>query len=852
VKAEELIRRFLDDLATDEERAELDRALAASPEAADAFARASRREQALRALLGEARAIADVTARIRRAARPRRVWPWAASAAAAALIALASVLIPGPAPVATLTEAGPEVAVLRGGTRLAAGPGFGLRGDDVVASGGGRASIVFEGEGTRLGLRPGTSLRLVSGGPGKLVFLSAGTVDADVERQVPGARFRLHTPHAEVRVIGTKFTVAATAVETRVEVGEGRVEFTRTADSARAEVASGQVAEARKTAAGRLSARPLRNAHEERFLSLWRDLHDPASGYFSPEGVPYHAAETLIVDAPDYGHLTTSETFSYWLWLEAAYGRLTGDWSWLNRAWAKMEEVLIPSAADQPTIGAYDPKRPASVAPERPQPEQYPVTLDVRAPVGPDSLAEELRSAYGTPLIYAMHWLADPDDWYGFGRRADRRRAAPLLNTFQRGPQESVWETVPHPAWEDFRTGGPRGFLDLFIREDRYGRQWRYTCAPDADARAVQAIYWAARWAEEQGRDPAATLPLAQAVRLGDSLRYALREKYFRSEPHLLLSWSYAWGGSLDASPPWSWRSGSGHVHFGYQNPLAAWVLSASPRFRSAAPGGPREWASSLERQVEFYRWLQSADGAIAGGAAPGGADFYGLGYDEHPVFRDPPSNAWFGWQAWSMERLAQYASASGDARARAVVDRWASWVRRVVRLTPDGGYLIPATLRWSGRPDPWNPERPGPNAGLRVEVADETTDVGVAAGVARALLYHGGSESRALAGEILDRMWGRFRDERGVSAPEARPDYARFRERVPLPEGWTATLPGGEKVGAGATFLDLRPNYRHDPGFPSLERSLRTGDPPVFRYHRFWAQVEVALANAEFARLSR
>jgi hypothetical protein len=34
------------------------------------------------------------------------------------------------------------------------------------------------------------------------------------------------------------------------------------------------------------------------------------------------------------------------------------------------------------------------------------------------------------------------------------------------------------------------------------------------------------------------------------------------------------------------------------------------------------------------------------------------------------------------------------------------------------------------------------------------------------------------------------------------------------------------------------------------VEEALRRGEPPTLRLHRFWAQVEVAVANAEFARL--
>ena len=45
-----------------------------------------------------------------------------------------------------------------------------------------------------------------------------------------------------------------------------------------------------------------------------------------------------------------------------------------------------------------------------------------------------------------MHWLMDADNWYGFGKGTE----ATFINTFQRGEQESTWET-PHPSIEEFK-----------------------------------------------------------------------------------------------------------------------------------------------------------------------------------------------------------------------------------------------------------------------------------------------------------------------------------------------------------------------------------------------------------------
>ena len=95
-------------------------------------------------------------------------------------------------------------------------------------------------------------------------------------------------------------------------------------------------------------------------------------------------------------------------------------------------------------------------------------------------------------------------------------------------------------------------------------------------------------------------------------------------------------------------------------------MLSKEPAFKPASANGAADWAKSLDRQLEFYRWLQSVEGGIAGGATnsweghygkpPAGAStFYGMAYDWQPVWHDPPSNRWFGFQCWSMERVAEY-----------------------------------------------------------------------------------------------------------------------------------------------------------------------------------------------------
>jgi len=349
------------------------------------------------------------------------------------------------------------------------------------------------------------------------------------------------------------------------------------------------------------------------------------SPYFSPENVPYYSVETLIVDAPyvDYGHESMSDTFSYWVWLEAVHGKLTGDYDGVDKAWDNIEKHLIPDSKNQPGNSKYNPSSPATYVPEQGDIEDYPSPYIFQSNiVGRDPLAKELQQAYGTWDMYAMHWIIDGDNWYGYGQQGDGVSKPSFIDTFKRGPSESIWQTVPHPCWESMKWGGRNGFLDLFTLDNSYAKQWSYTASPNADARAIQAAYFAYIWAQEDGISLSHIA--SKAAKLGDYLRYAQYDKYFKNvgvcvgynkckagtgkeSAHYLISWYFSWGGGLQGD--WTWRVGSSHVHSGYQNPLTAWILSTQNAFKPRSSSGARDWATSLDRQLELLRWLQSPGG---------------------------------------------------------------------------------------------------------------------------------------------------------------------------------------------------------------------------------------------------
>jgi hypothetical protein len=646
------------------------------------------------------------------------------------------------------------------------------------------------------------------------------------------------------------------------------------------------------------------SAYDGWFLNLYDTIMNPANGYFSPKGIPYHAVETLIVEAPDYGHETTSETYSYYLWLSADYGRATGNWTPFNNAWANMQQYMIPNDANQPGQCTYNASSPAQYGPEEPTPDKYPVALNSSVPVGSDPLFSELKSTYGNCDIYQPMWIMDTDNRYGFGQQEDGSSTPSWINTFQRGPEESVWDTVPQPDWDAMKYGGPNGFLDLFNNGGgSFAAQYKYTDAPDADARMIQDAYWAQQWATAQGKQSQIAGTLANAAKLGDFLRYSMFDKYFKqisancsqqgsvacpagtsksNELTYLLSWFDAWGGATNGA--WSWRISGTEIHEGYQNPLAAFALSTDSSLIPLSPTAKGDWATSLVTQLNLFKWLQSAEGGIAGGvtnnwggnygdvAKPPSGDptFDGMYYDFEPQYHNPPSNQWFGYQTWPMERLAEYYFATGDPLAQSILAKWVSWAESVTSVnTSTGSFCLPGTLTWSGQPDEnWttgtsNSSAPPANTGLHVSVSGCSEDIGVATSLAKVYEYYaaksGDATAQTAAQNILDVMHKFFADSLGYSAPESRTDYKNFNssynttnfEGAFIPSTWSGKYPGGVPVnGATNTFLSIRPWYIGDPAWSKVQAYLNGGTAPTFNYHRFWAGVDVATAFDTFATL--
>ncbi len=495
------------------------------------------------------------------------------------------------------------------------------------------------------------------------------------------------------------------------------------------------------------------STYAERFMSLYDDVvtNGVENGYMSDTntvsgglGIPYHSVEELCIEAPDYGHETTSEAMSYLVWVASMRDNIVNDGAVtlqsgdavgdLAKAWKTMESAMIPDQQGGNFMGMGN-SLSATYSAEYPQIELYPVDMQ-QGNTAQNPIHSLFCNAYGSDKgLYLMHWLADVDDWYGFGAAngsdgaqsgvsTSDGRPFTLINTFQRGEQESCWETIPHACTDihgKYGWGNTNGMKGFFNTEDNPAEQWSYTNAPDAEDRAIQAVYAANRWgvgdqsvnSKWGGNQSISDL----AGKMGDQLRNNMYDKYYKEigcqDPwagggsdngkHYLMNWYTSWGGALDGT--WAWQIGASHMHEFYQNPLAAYALLYDDNLNQGmkAQGATEDYTTSLQRQIELYLWLMSKDGPIAGGCTnswttesgsyskypAGQATFYDMAYVEHPVYADPGSNHWIGNQVWAVQRLAElyYIVKNGgddpqiaqtgmtlSESLETILDRWVGW----------------------------------------------------------------------------------------------------------------------------------------------------------------------------------
>jgi len=250
-RIEELIAAYLDGDATEEQIAELHRAVLSSDDYRLRFQEDSRLHVLMReALVEEVEMQAfgqPLPQPIRAGILGRSLNRWAAVAAVIAIAAgLTGVWIyqsddfeePALGICLDVSDSG-KVEIERGGERFEALAEFVLRaGDRVTCDAHARAMLRLT-DGSILSMEPGSKLALISGGP--QVELEQGEVLFEIAARDAGApAFEVRTGQSTVAVMGTVFTLEADD-HTRLKVYEGSVTFTRHSDKASVEVGSQQM-----------------------------------------------------------------------------------------------------------------------------------------------------------------------------------------------------------------------------------------------------------------------------------------------------------------------------------------------------------------------------------------------------------------------------------------------------------------------------------------------------------------------------------------------------------------------------------------------------------------------------------
>ena len=141
-------------------------------------------------------------------------------------------------------KAGAAPVLVRGlgtdATRKPLAAGAAVRLGDRLETGAGRVVFKYVSEATQFQAYENSVLTLQEADGGKRVFLDTGVVEADVAKQPRS--FVLLTPHAEATVLGTRFTLAAGARESRLDVAEGAVQLKKRGTENAVRVNAGQFA----------------------------------------------------------------------------------------------------------------------------------------------------------------------------------------------------------------------------------------------------------------------------------------------------------------------------------------------------------------------------------------------------------------------------------------------------------------------------------------------------------------------------------------------------------------------------------------------------------------------------------
>ena len=145
--------------------------------------------------------------------------------------------------VATVVSADATVVLQRDGVERPVLAGMSLHEGDVVASPVDSTAVLNLPDTSRAELGPESALAFHHPGSRNALELRGGFLAVDAAHRPADHPLAIVTPDARAEVLGTRFSIGASAEETHLRVSEGLVHFIRIGDGASVDVASGHRAE---------------------------------------------------------------------------------------------------------------------------------------------------------------------------------------------------------------------------------------------------------------------------------------------------------------------------------------------------------------------------------------------------------------------------------------------------------------------------------------------------------------------------------------------------------------------------------------------------------------------------------
>ena len=238
-----LLSRYLDDLATPEECAQVEQLVCEHPKAADLL-RDLATQQTLLQVVSKVEAQQQPNASA--ATAPKRASPsrmsYVGMAAAAVLVLAGSLWLVGDTPkhIVAHLEAEAGAAEVRFANKTLNTSGD-VRSDDTVTVREQASAALIYPDGTRIQLSAGSIVNVSEDKRLNIVFLQKGALNATVAKQV-ATSFLFETPQAEAWVLGTKLALDTDETSTRLDVTEGLVRLSQRKGNASANVAAGESA----------------------------------------------------------------------------------------------------------------------------------------------------------------------------------------------------------------------------------------------------------------------------------------------------------------------------------------------------------------------------------------------------------------------------------------------------------------------------------------------------------------------------------------------------------------------------------------------------------------------------------